>query len=34
MVSSPIVYLETDFADRFRKIMGEYFLQRKACITI
>ena len=27
--SSPIVYLETDFADRFRKIMGEYFYKEK-----
>ena len=27
--SSPIVYLETDFADRFRKIMGEYFSTKK-----
>lgn len=28
--SSPIVYLETDFADRFRKIMGEYFSTKKS----
>ena len=32
--SSPIVYLETDFADRFRKLWENIFLQRKACITI
>ena len=28
--SSPIVYLQTDFADRFRKIMGEYFSTKKS----
>ena len=28
--SSPIVYLETDFADRFRKIMVEYFSTKKS----
>lgn len=28
--SSPIVYLETDFADKFREIMGEYFSTKKS----
>ena len=28
--SSPIVYLETDFADEFREIMGEYFSTKKS----
>ena len=28
--SSPIVYLETDFADRFRAIMSDYFSSKKS----
>lgn len=28
--SSPIVYMETDFADQFRCVMNEYFSQKKA----
>ena len=28
--SSPIVYLETDFADRFRKVMMDYFSIKKS----
>lgn len=28
--SSPIVYLETDFADRFRKVMMDYFSTKKS----
>ena len=32
--SSPIVYLETEFADELRAMMTQYFPQREASITI